>query len=220
MNGWIKLHRCFLDWEWFDRPNMVHLFLYLLLSANHADGKWHGIEVKRGQIITGISSINKATGISIQSIRTFLKCLQMSREINIKSTNKFTMITICNYDSYQDDNNGANKQLTNKQQTTNNKQEEEEGKEREYWTSFETFWEAFHQITGKRKEKKMPAEKKWKQLTVVEKKLALEMIEPFSKSNEEKYLQIARTYLGDKTFNDEFDMKPKTRGATKDGMVR
>ena len=53
MANWIKLHRCFLDWEWYQNGDMVRLFLHLLLKANHADGEWKGMTIKRGQLITG-----------------------------------------------------------------------------------------------------------------------------------------------------------------------
>ena len=36
-NGWIRLHKRFLQWEWLDKPEMVQLFLYLLLKANFAE---------------------------------------------------------------------------------------------------------------------------------------------------------------------------------------
>jgi len=119
MSGWIKLHRKFVDWEWFYKSEMVHIFLFLLLSANHKGAKWQGIEIKRGQLITGLKKLNKKTGISLQKIRTCLKKLENTNEIIVKSTNKFSIITICKYDSYQIEQQTTNKQLTNKQQTTN-----------------------------------------------------------------------------------------------------
>lgn len=137
MDGWIKIHRKLLEWEWFGNSMMVHLFVYFLLKANRVDKKWNGIEVKRGQLITGINSLNKDTGISVQSLRTCIKRLKSTGEITIKSTNKNSIITICNYDDYQLEetttnkqiNKQTNKQLTNNQQTTNNKQEYKEIKE-------------------------------------------------------------------------------------------
>ena len=137
MEGWIKLHRKFVNWEWFSTTNMVHIFIYLLLSANHKDGKWKGVVVKRGQMITGRKKIAEDTGISEQSVRTCLDKLKSTNEIAIKVTNKYSIITILKYDDYQtriDDNNQQsnhldNQQLTNNQPTTNHKQEEEEGKE-------------------------------------------------------------------------------------------
>ena len=36
-NGWIKIHRKLLEWEWADDPNMVALWIHLLLNANLTD---------------------------------------------------------------------------------------------------------------------------------------------------------------------------------------
>lgn len=102
-NGWIKIHRKFKKWEWYQKSKMVHLFLHLLLSANHKDGRWQGHEVKRGQLITGLKALKLNTGISVKSCRTCLEHLKSTGEVAIKSTNRFSIITIVNYDEYQED---------------------------------------------------------------------------------------------------------------------
>ena len=117
--GWIKLHRQFKDWEWYNKSEMVHLFIHCLVKANFKDGNFQGIEVKKGSFITSIKHLSDETNISIQTIRTCLKKLQLTNEIEVKSTNKLTKITVCKYDSYQFESDEANKQLTNNQQTTN-----------------------------------------------------------------------------------------------------
>lgn len=131
--GWIKIYRKFSDWEWFNISEMVHLFIYLLINANHQDGEWRGIVVKRGQILTGLNSLNNDTKISIQTLRTCLKRLEKTNEINIQVTNKYSIITICKYNDYQEENKTTNKQpnkqLTFNQHSTNNKQEYKEEKE-------------------------------------------------------------------------------------------
>ena len=119
MSGWIKIHRKFLDWQWFEKPEAVQLFVYMLLKANHKDGNWQGQEIKKGQFITSAQTISNDTKLSLQVVRTLLKKFELTNEIIVKSTNKFTMLTICKYECYQDENNTSNKQLTNKQQTTN-----------------------------------------------------------------------------------------------------
>ena len=127
MEGWIKLYRKFSDWEWFNISEMVHLFIYLLLNANHEEGTWRGITIKRGQILTGLNTLNEKTGISIRSLRTCLDRLQKTKEIDRQTTNKYSLITICNYESYQG--NGIttdkqpDKQPTSNRQATDNKQE-------------------------------------------------------------------------------------------------
>jgi hypothetical protein len=135
MEGWIKLYRKLSDWEWFNISEMVHLFIYLLLNANHEGGKWRGVNIKRGQILTGLNSLNEKTGISIRTIRTCLDRLQNTKEIDRQTTNKYSLITICNYESYQcnglssdkqsDKRVTSNRQATDKQPTTNNNNKEE-----------------------------------------------------------------------------------------------
>lgn len=120
MSGWIKIHRKFLDWEWFNKSEAVHLFMYLILKANHKDGQWQGIDIKKGQFVTSYGKISADTGISLQTIRTLLKKFENTNEINIQTTNKYSIVTICKYECYQQENEDTNKQVTNKQQTTNN----------------------------------------------------------------------------------------------------
>lgn len=122
-NGWIWLHRKLIDWEWYTSSQMVHLFIHLLLRANHEDAKWKGHNIKRGQLLTGLFSLKSQTGISTQSLRTCLQRLKSTSEITIQSTNQFSLITIVNYNSYQlqyqKSTDQSTSQLTNDQQATN-----------------------------------------------------------------------------------------------------
>lgn len=127
MNGWIQLHRKFIEWEWYDDANTMRLFIHLLLLANHKPNKWHGSTIDRGQVVTGRKELSKQLSISQRSIRTSLDKLKSTSELTIKTTNKFSIVTICNYDKYQqlentndqqNDQQKANKRPTNDQQTT------------------------------------------------------------------------------------------------------
>lgn len=120
MDGWIKLYRKLAEWEWYQDSSMVHLYIHILIHANFEEKIWRGVNVERGQLITGLQSLNFATGISIQSLRTCLNRLIKTNEIVVKSTNRFTIITVCKYEDYQVSENDTNKQTTNEQQTTNN----------------------------------------------------------------------------------------------------
>ena len=129
MNGWVKIMRQFMDWEWYGDEYMVKFFIHLLLLANHKDGNWKGIPVKKGQLITGLNSLSKSANMTVQKIRTCLNRLKTTGEITIKTTNKYSIITLCNYGTYQIKKTDSNKPTTNKQQTNNNKQEGKEEKE-------------------------------------------------------------------------------------------
>jgi len=127
MTGWIKLHRCLLDWEWYHDSKTLHLWIHILTKANHAAKQWRGKTIESGQFVTGREKLSLETGISEQSIRTILKRLISTSNITIKTTNKFSIISVCNWEHYQcdsDDNNKqinqeSNQQLTNNQPTTN-----------------------------------------------------------------------------------------------------
>lgn len=82
MEGYIKLHRKIVDWQWYtDLPTRV-LFEHLLLTANWQDNKWRDITIKRGQRITSLEHLSKETGLSVQNIRTSLSKLEKTRRIN------------------------------------------------------------------------------------------------------------------------------------------
>lgn len=100
--GWIKLHRQILEWEWLDEPMMVALFVHLLLMANSDEGwRYRGVELKAGQLITSLSRLSEATGITIKALRTRLARLVSTGEISVESCKNYSIITIPNYAIYQ-----------------------------------------------------------------------------------------------------------------------
>ena len=94
MEGWIKLHRRFLEWEWFDIEDMVQLFIYLLLSANHEAQKWRGQTIERGQVLTGRIKLAEKLGKTERRIRTCLSRLESTGELTKKPTIKFFIIIV------------------------------------------------------------------------------------------------------------------------------
>ena len=102
-NGWICLHRKMQNWEWFKaNSDIFKVFVYLIFNANVEDAVWQAkYEIKRGQLIRSVSSICSDTGLTIRAVRTALEHLKKTGEIEIKATNKNSIITICNYDTYQ-----------------------------------------------------------------------------------------------------------------------
>lgn len=140
VNGnWIKLSRSILEWEWYDDTNTFRVFIDLLLNAQYKDSRYRGNLIKRGQLITSVEAISGRTGLSAQNIRTAIEHLQSTGEINKQSNKQFTLITICNYDTYQDNseegNKQTNKQVTNDQQTSNNIQERKNIRNKEFSTT-------------------------------------------------------------------------------------
>ncbi len=155
-NSYIKLYRGLLDWEWFSDSKTLHLFIYILLKANFTDGKWKGVDVKRGQIITGRKKLSLATGISEMSIRTCLDKLCTTNEITIQSTNDFSLITIVKYEVYQSFDKPSTSKLTSKpsnEQPTTNQQVTtiEEGNKGRKEIMFNLFWDLYPNKVAKQK---------------------------------------------------------------------
>ena len=127
MEGWIKLHRQLLNWEWYDEPDTFRLFLHCLLKANHKDNNYRGQIVKAGSFLTSRELLSNETGLSIQKVRTSLERLELTKEITTKKSKKGTVLQIVKYSNYQGDNQQDNQQsnqsfnqiATNKQPTVN-----------------------------------------------------------------------------------------------------
>lgn len=116
-----------LEWEWYTDTNVKVVFIHCLLKANFTQKNWRGITIDRGSFITSYSNLANETGLTVQKVRTSLKKLETTGEITIKTTNKYTVISIKKYDSYQQKDSEQqaeqqtnNNQITNNQQTNNN----------------------------------------------------------------------------------------------------
>lgn len=95
---------------------------------------------------------------------------------------------------------------------TGHMENEDENVNKDIKEGFEKFWDTFHTITKRKKEDKEPAFKYWKKLNIKEREKANNNIKPYFEClNDKKYCKKARTYLSDKNFNDEFDIKPKIK---------
>lgn len=115
----IKIYRNLIDWEWWNDHNTTRLYLYCLIKAAWKDSKWRGIEIKRGQFVTSLSSLSKKTGLSVQQVKTALNHLASTKNITSKSYPNFRIITVLGYDSYQQTNKQSNKRATKRQQSSN-----------------------------------------------------------------------------------------------------
>ena len=118
--GFVKLPRTMLEWQWFDDGNTLKVYLALLLSANWKDAEWHGIKLKRGQLITSVKSLCEKCHMTTQQVRTALAHLTSTNEITIKKTSKFSLVTLNNYDPSEEVNNKNNNVSTTYQQDNNN----------------------------------------------------------------------------------------------------
>ena len=83
-NGYIKLFRKMVEWEWYGDPNTKAVFLHLLLTANYRETNYRGVTLLPGQTIIGRKALAEALGMSEQNVRTSLNHLKSTTEITIK----------------------------------------------------------------------------------------------------------------------------------------
>jgi len=127
MQGWIKLHRKLLDNPIFTKEGLLQLFIYCLLKANHEEARiiFNNKEeiIGVGQFITGREVLSKDLNVKESTIYKRLKNLEKLGILNIKSNNKFSLVTIVNYTMYQieesESNSKSNNKVTTKEQQSN-----------------------------------------------------------------------------------------------------
>lgn len=125
--GFISLHRSLRDWQWYGKPNMVAVWVELLLTASFKDTFVDGKQIKKGQVLFGRKKFAERLGLSEQQIRTCISRLKSTNEITIETTNKYSVITIINWEYYQvflntnnqQNNQQLNQRVTSKQPTNN-----------------------------------------------------------------------------------------------------
>lgn len=104
------------DWKWWQKHNTVIVFLWLLMKAQFHESYFGGVKIKRGQVATTLQNIEKSNSLSRQEVRTAISNLKSTNAITINRCSKFLIITISNYDEYQNPTITA----TTKQHSNNN----------------------------------------------------------------------------------------------------
>jgi len=143
---YILLYRKLIQNPVFKNAQLLQLWIYCLLKANYSANEFifndELIKLKRGQFVTGRKVIAKDLNQNENSIYKRLNILKKLGYLNIKSNNRFSILTIVKYDSYQTANPKSNSQSNNnvtteeQQGNTNNK---EVKKKKESVHTFEDF---------------------------------------------------------------------------------
>lgn len=166
-NGYIKLHRSLLKWEWIDVPGMFTVFVLCLLMANWKDERYHGEVIERGSFITSIQKFSKICGLSEPYVRKCLKRLHETGEIELKTSNKGTRVKVLHYAVYQDfdehtvsnrvsntvsdtvSNRVSNRVTTNEEYKEYKEDEEIKNNARARYNYFSEFWNKYPKHTRK-----------------------------------------------------------------------
>lgn len=129
-NGWIKVHRALLYNSIFSGIKLLKVFLWCLLKATHTQhdqlvGKQF-VKLNPGQFVTGRIKAGAELSLAPSTAWEYLKVLENNNTIRIESNNKFSIVTVINWEFYQgtnekSDNRDNNKKAANSQQNNTNK---------------------------------------------------------------------------------------------------
>lgn len=100
-NGYIKIFRSLLSWEWYEDANTFRVFIHLLLTASYEVKKWRGFIIEKGARVCSIATLANELNLSHREIRTALEHLESTGEITQASYPKFRIVKIVKFDKFQ-----------------------------------------------------------------------------------------------------------------------
>lgn len=120
--GWVKIHRKIMKSGVWGNPNYLMVWVWCLMRANVRDVvvPFNGVDIKlkRGEFITGRKKATQEMPISERNYRTALTYLENTQRVTIKTTNRFSIITVVKYGDYQDQSQKTTSKVTNKRPAT------------------------------------------------------------------------------------------------------
>ncbi|EPE3214128.1 DNA replication protein [Cronobacter sakazakii] len=123
--GFVSIHRQFMDSRLYKDSQAVHLWVHLILKANHEDAVVNTdagpVTVERGQMITGRPTLVSETFIPDNKVKSLLRSFEAKGMITVTSMQKkFSLITIVKYDDFQAQNCPTNVQDLSNANTSKN----------------------------------------------------------------------------------------------------
>lgn len=108
MEGYVKLHRKILENKYWLEPRKKSKFeawIYLLLRASYKDREIIfgnvDLSLKAGEFITSQLKLAEEWGWNRETVVKYLGRLKADNQVDYKTNNKFTVVSICNWNSYQ-----------------------------------------------------------------------------------------------------------------------
>ena len=213
-NGWVKINREIKKhWIW-ESSDFFKYWIDMLMMANWKDNKKYFkgklYIIKRGSFPTSFRSLSQKWNTSTGKVRRFIELLKNDKMIDTHSDMGFTLIKICNYDKYQNENDKQTDTVTDTvTDTTLRKKRNKERKNNTYTSEFEEFYSLYPKNVGKK-----PAFTKYKQ--VLKKISHIDLITALKKqidagvwNIDKQFIPLAATWLNKERWNDEIeDLRP------------
>ena len=96
--GWIGINRDIINSSIYKDHGAMRVLLHLLLTVNYSAVEWQSITIDRGETVTSLKRLSEELGMSKNTLLKSLSTLESSGEIAKRTTNKYTLIRVVNYD--------------------------------------------------------------------------------------------------------------------------
>jgi hypothetical protein len=229
--GYIKIWRKISDAGWLKNHKLCAFWLWCLIKASHKEHDiivgCQQIHLMPGDLIFGLNKASEELEMSVRSIRTILDFLKNSQNLTIKTTNKFSVISIVNWSTYQGEDiqndNQNDKQPTNNRQATDNKQEckELKNEKKTYTDDFLSFWNEYPKKVGKD-----AAWKAWKarngtipKISVILAAISTQRASPQWIKNGGQYVPNPATWINGGRWNDEITGTGGNESTDREGVI-
>ena len=121
--SWIKLYRKLLQSPIFENEKALKIWIWCLCKATHKGitqlvGQ-QIIELNTGQFIFGREKASEELKMTESTVYKYIKLLEKLQMISIKSNNKFSIVSIDNWEEYQGEEQQKNNKRTTKEQQSN-----------------------------------------------------------------------------------------------------
>lgn len=134
--GWIKLHRNIMGSDIFNDLQLYRLWTLCLMKATHKEKEIligrQTVHLQPGQFITGREAVHELYNNGLKpkdkvkgksTVYRWLEALEMNGCLNIKKTTKYSVVTVTNWQEYQQSEHQFEQQMNNKRTTSEHKQE-------------------------------------------------------------------------------------------------
>lgn len=129
-DGYVKLARCLMQKPIFHNEKLLKVWIWCLLKASHKEHEQlvglQKIKLQPGQFITGRYAGAKELKMNPSTFWKYLLWLNSNQSLDIQSNNKFSLVTLINWELYQiepqkNDSKSNSKMTTKEQQRDTNK---------------------------------------------------------------------------------------------------
>ncbi|KAA0941591.1 DnaD domain protein [Sporosarcina sp. ANT_H38] len=131
MAGWISLHRKLMDNPIYSNAHMLKLWIHCLMKASHKEHDHlvgnQMVKLEVGQFVTGRNALadefnkgaKKDDVVSAITLWRWLKNFEEWQMLNIKTTTKYSVVTVSNWSEHQQHEQQVNNKRTTDEQQVN-----------------------------------------------------------------------------------------------------